>query len=653
MTPEVNHKLAAEIARREIAGLIAASATEPRAETTEKLEAFAEQRSLEREFDLAARAAGAISPLHSPTTPFETTPTRPHVLTAAGQPAPAMTDAEVEALGQDFTPEAAEIETEVTAPDLEAFTFRESEFVMHSRNRSGEIITAETWEKQREARALLNRQTENLALACQSEGIHAFQPATAPRPSIVCAITGARIDPLPVRRINFFPAVAQARRAPMVNHLEAFLTRHPETLLTTFTYGVRLFITKAEELRAALAGFHRKFSLLNAGWLCRTFGFELVFRATELGEVKPIAATFDTPAGLSVHIHGHTFARFTRKLHPAQACCFKRLMWPVWGAHWDFGTSVNAAREACKYPVKPADLEKLGNADVAILFHAMRGMKMVQPMGELRLTIRDRFAAALKGRRWRVKKGQDKGTLELQFRPDWNAQPRNLRHAANRAAMNERRRRAALAWFVIAAGFTLEAGSAQNARRLQLQAIIAARQAANAGKMAAGAGQEADRHAKALELKAIAISAKASAHFFATFSTRPYDESSYFGAKRLKKTLSIAKGTPPPLNQIVARLPAAAYFDPVTRPALLVWNYNGDLAAIKSHPFVKEYVNAVSEKVANATAAMPSVHAAEKEAAKVAAERDAAKSISAFACITEFTPVTQLFEAKTGRSEQI
>lgn len=584
-----------------------------------KLQALREELETQGELTLAALSAGARSPWHVDSPAPVTREPRPPILTESGAVVDGQTPEETEALGQDFGPLPADLHPIVTEAELEALAFRESEFVRHSRNRTGETLSLEAAEKRDEARALLTRQTKDAALALVSEGIQAFLPETAPRASIVDPFTGQRMDMLPVRRVNFFPLVAQARRSGMLAHLEAFLEKYPRTQMVTFTRGPRLTVETAAELREALAAFHRRLSLLNKGWLMRRFGYELAFAATEFGEVKPL------PEGsLSVHIHAHTFGRFTRAMHPAQVTCFNKLMWPHWGAHWDFGTTVHKAREACKYPVKPSDRDLLSNEQTGLLFHALRGMKLVRPLGELRSTIADRFKAALKGRRWKV--ARDKETaLEIRFRPDWNAQPRKKKKAKKR--LLKLTKLPPYLWAKIVERTRAAIDAANQQRHAALKSIVARRQQVLAGFLQRRPKTEARRRADALNAKRTAFALNLGLSLFFWFtSTR--DAAALRAARAAAASARLKRK--PVKNQIVARLAAAHYFDRVSRPALLVWNYDGNLASLTEHKFVAECVAAVEAQVRDAQAELPAKDEAEKQAKIRAAEIDAEAALDGF-----------------------
>lgn len=574
-----------------------------------------EQLETQADLTLAALSAGARNPWRAETPAAEVRTPRPQILTESGAVAEGMTAAEIEEIGQDYSPTPADLHPIVTEAELEALAFRESEFVRHSRNRTGETLSLEAAEKRDEARALLDKQTKDLALALVSEGIQAFQPETAPKASIVDPFTGKRLDLLPVRRVNFLPSVAQQRRSGMIAHLEAFLEKHPKTELVTFTRGPRLTVETAEELREAIAAFHRRLSRFAASPLCQEFGFEILYRATELGEVKPWPE-----GGLSVHIHAHTFARFHRVLGSEETTRFNKAVWAAWGAHWDFGKTVYKAREACKYPIKPADLEALRNEDVSLLFNALRGMKLVQPMGELRLTIRDRFAAALKGRRWKTKEG-----LDLRFRPDWNAQPRKKKKAKKRLL-----KLSALPvylWKKIIDRTAAAIAEADLKRRAALKSIVARRNQVLAGFLQRRPSFEAKRRQEAVKAKKTAFALKSALFLFFWFTSARTTDAIRAARAKAAASRHLRK---PIENQIVARLAAAHYFDRVSRPALLVWNYDGNLASLTGHKFVAECVAAVEGQVEAARASLPAKDEAEKLAKIRAAEIDAEKDLAGF-----------------------
>ena len=239
------------------------------------------------------------------------------ILTAHGTLGVAMSQAEAEALGADYSPEAAFPNLTAAQEEAEASAMlRQTVFDRHAVNRAGEILPADRFEKTRAAREKLARQTMETALDYEAAGFPAFLPRTAPRFWLVIPdpLHEYAIPDLPVRRLNSLPAVAAARRRPMLTHLEAHVDAHPESTMATFTAGPRLIVNpaRAGELRDALSSFHRRVSNLNS----RTrpdgqqshfgaFGYRLDYRATELGTVYAL------PCGsLSIHPHAHTFGRF-------------------------------------------------------------------------------------------------------------------------------------------------------------------------------------------------------------------------------------------------------------------------------------------------------------------------------------------------------
>jgi hypothetical protein len=149
---------------------------------------------------------------------------------------------------EEYVPEAAFPDRTSAELDADAAAMiRQTVFDRHAVNRSGEILPADRFEKTRAAREKLAAQTMETALDLEAAGYPAFLPRTAPRFSLV------NPDPLheyaqpdlPVRRINYLPAVAAARRRPILTHLEAHVDAHPESTMATFTAGPRRAVEAA------------------------------------------------------------------------------------------------------------------------------------------------------------------------------------------------------------------------------------------------------------------------------------------------------------------------------------------------------------------------------------------------------------------------
>jgi hypothetical protein len=466
---------------------------------------------------------------------------------------------------------------EITAEQMHAL-FRDSVYLSHVKNRAGEIVTEEKREEARKAREILDAQSMEIALSLQAAGVPAFdENAKKLKPCIVDPIAQKVLPLVPFRRVNFIPAAAAQRRAPMLKHLESHLLAHPLTKMGTFTNGPRVWLN---EIRAAIEDQHRRLSKLNAGLTFRLFGAQFHFRATELGSlvracrwprtVTPSPQTgfegidpgADDPGELLAHIHSHVF--YSLPLTEAWSW-FIGSIWDEWGAHWDHGRTIADAREACKYPVKPADMAfcHMTSEETAELYRQLRGLHLVQAMGELRPRIRRRRAKALKGLKYRIRGGADDGALVLKWKYDPNAKgPRDLEAQALRAALAARERKAALARFVLSARFAAAAA--------------------------------------ACECPAAAAACLWLAVWFAVECPANDAEKARQAKKSLKLAERAAKAGKPRKNQICARLAPATYWDRVTRPALLVWNFDGDFAALARHKVVADLIQAAKPLIETA-----------------------------------------------------
>ncbi len=493
----------------------------------------------------------------------------------------------VELAGCDALPEFYEAEEHNqrnSESDAEGLRLRDSEFVFFCKNRAGEIVDAEAKEKADAAQKKIESQTINFALALASQGIPAFLPKKAPRASIVDPISEQRIDVPPVRRINYLPAVAKMRRAPMVKHLTAWVEKFPKTRMATFTIGKRRRLDRTGEIRAGISFMNRRISNLNAHPLLKTHGCHLTFRSDELGSLNracPFPREKGTENGvIYAHIHAHVFLHFDHQLSPRRFKRFLRRMWSLWGYHWDYGRKIADPVEACKYPVKGADAEALTDAEHAALYRELRRMHMVQPLGELRETIAARHTSALKGRNWRDK---DRN-LTLKFRPDWNARPRmSQEERAAREAYRARMVKLGLHAFFQAAALLGAANSmlckAAKVRRQISPALMTA----------------ICTQSRVLQSAAIAI---------LRFNPRPWEERRMAGIRKVAAAEKEARTQGRINNRVCARLGPAPYFDRITRPALLVWNFDGDYSALRQHAFVREYAEAVRPLIERAEAAL-------------------------------------------------
>lgn len=609
---------------------------------------------------LAACSAGAVSPLHVAQVALSDAPTLPKFarLTPAGG---------VE-IGEADTPDAipaedlfspAHFDSDVVAADGEERFARDSEYIYHVRNRAGEVISEESFARQRAMRAEMEAQGMEIALDLQAAGVPAFDKSVQRRaPMIVDPIGRQVLRIVPFRRVNFNPVCAAARRSPMLKHLEDFLAAHPRAMMGTFTHGERVSLSGPGVLREEISHFHRDLSKLAAAPDLKPFKFRMHFRATEGGtllracrwprRVLPYAPDLsgmvpDDPGEVWIHIHAHVFFDFGRRLethddrqarlivaalllleaaaaaetpkrarraaarvgawllsvgvHHCQGefAMFARRVWKLWGRHWDYGRTIADAREACKYPVKPADYKaaRFRPAETRRLFEELRGMRLVTPMGALKPKIRLRRDLALKG----IKRRGADGVLSLRFRPDWNARGQRARMIdVTRPAIAD----VELCLAARAGGMYVPAVSLLVDAQQNSAAIAAAeRRQALARFEAASSLLDAAAQASRFSFASAGVSAARWLARWLALDCPPNDAETARAARRKQKELKRALSPALPVqNQIVARLAPAPYFDRVTRPALLVWNFDGNFDALAAQHVCKELISAAAPRIA-------------------------------------------------------
>lgn len=505
----------------------------------------------------------------------------------------------------------------VSASDSDAaqISQRESSYIFVCKNRAGEIVPAEMREKGERAKAELEECGMNLALALASQGIPGFLPKKSPRASIVCPELEKRIDITAFRRINFLPPVAKARRDPIVKNLEAFAEREGNCRMAVFTMGRRIAITgKGEAVRALTQAMHRRISKLNAHPLFTTNRAQLQFRATEYGSLTIACAWPRVPGTYSVscpwprvpgteqgiasedagapyvHLHAHVVYTLEHQLPPARWRAFLRRVGNLWRHHWGDNGQIQDVREACKYPIKPGDYGHLENAHIARFYHATRGIHLVQPLGKFRTEVADRREASLKLVRLR---GSD-SKLKLRVKPDWNARFDRLTTPEKnaRASYKSQERKRGLSLFIRAAKLLAVRDSLL---------IATARLLTQRGTRAENAARVFNPLSDAFLAGIVQTCAALTraAVFLFCGAPRPFAERRLSGIPKLKAADRV-EGARRMQDRIGSRLAPAPYFDRITRPALLVWNFSGDYAALRSHGFVRDYLAAVRPQIRRA-----------------------------------------------------
>lgn len=439
-----------------------------------------------------------------------------------------------------------------TEAEHDQAVYRDTEYIRHIRNRAGEVVTEAAWSEAQRRRKILKDQTLNIALALHRCGVESFPKPGTPKLYILVPSRREVITLPHVRRVNFLPTVAAQRCAPFVRALEAFVEKNRRTKMATFTIGRRRRLSVEGEIRKACQALHRRLSKLNSQPFMKRFGASMVWRSTEFGELKRGGLFDPFPNEVSAHIHAHVFLHLKRFLAKAEIAQFTKELRAWWGAdHVDIGEVIKDVKEACKYPVKPGDLDGLTDSELAALFRETKGLHLKQAMGELREVIAARQAACLTVRKVRTSEG-----LKIAVRPDWNCRGRQSPEYAQAKRIRY-----------------------YHERKRVLKNFPCLAQALKAG----------NKDLVAFYLRAFAA------------TKRPGLE--FFGLKALKALGSTLKAVPVQ-NKLVARLAPACYVDRISRPAYLVAAFDGNWEAVTGLQCVKDAEAAAAPILAKAEAAL-------------------------------------------------
>ncbi len=489
--------------------------------------------------------------------------------------------------------------------------FRESSYTKHCKNRAGEIVDVETFQKAYEAREQSRDDTLDMAFKIQAAGGVAFADPKNPVGFIVCPFTG-RFHALPnVRARKIFPTVAAAKRARLLLALEFLLRQpgHEDDLFFTLTWAKRCPIW---ELRNTFAAMQRRLSKLNGQKFMKVAGAQFIFRTSEIGGMtyrvqastgRRITKTKKNSAkGATVevrfmdegksapwrriasrdieekehrddrglwqfHPHLHALLHLSRPLNPAEMADLTRLIGQFWGeGWWGIDGKIEKVRECCKYVGKPADIRRMTGPELLQLDDALFGLHLVQPLGELRDQIRTRRESCLKLAR-EIRTFTDNGEKYREkvivLQPDWNARKEHRRKPAPPEKLGE---------FI-------------GPRLPGMEANHAAVMFATPEELA-----EIGRRQTYAQAELFAVPVEEIHEAPAAASTRPH---------------CLFR------NRVVARLSPAPYFDRISTPALWVWDYENTpeaLRQLRALPFIAPMIAAVEPQIAEARRRLASGH---------------------------------------------
>lgn len=304
---------------------------------------------------------------------------------------------------------------------------------------TGKVGKREELEKAERRNFELERLSHELADKLESQGIEAYD-RNEWRSAKFFPISRTLELTAPFRRINLIPTVAKAHRAKLVRALSYQLELFPFARMFTFTNGLRVPLSN---LRDSIQAFHRRLSKL-ACWMKKKLGIEMFWRSTELGtprnfdipeEIDKAAGTLErNEAGeVTFHVHSHCCVRFVsgKPFSKEDWEGVKLSIKSRWKWHWDdsgmVGRNSNnserspsalGAQELVKYVTKPGELDKLTPEEIGKLYHELRLLRLITPMGSLKAQLKAKRDECQTLRREQTPDGPVWG-----WAADWNRTP--------------------------------------------------------------------------------------------------------------------------------------------------------------------------------------------------------------------------------------
>lgn len=406
-------------------------------------------------------------------------------------------------------------------------------------NQTGQTVPDEVFETGRSRRWEQDKTSVELAKALDSTGRFAASPyykgENNPNRCTVIGVFSGEALPLPsVKRSNILPSIAKANRAKMLRDIEHFMATLPgsgrKASMFTITNGPRVGIHPVT-LREATGNFHRWLSKMAATQAFKAWGLRMEWRATEFGTPK---WQHDPSSGMdqmTMHLHAHCLVTMPERMSPRRRKKMRKKLWRVFGVVWDDAGDIVNAREFVKYPVKDSDLKTIltqaGPGVLADFCEAVRGMHIVQPMGELKRVRCQRRSLA---RRITAFTRLDGRTLEETG--DWNAGKRPL--TGPNKNRKEYRKRALAAAAKMSHSVSVDQTGVQTPD--------------DGGETPVETGDGGDRSS---------------------------DPDRNAGEK-----------TPPPKNRVIALLAPAPYGSAICEPGVVVWGFDGNTEAVLKQPRV-------------------------------------------------------------------
>jgi hypothetical protein len=490
-----------------------------------------------------------------------------------------------------------------TGDGSDGFDYRyaaEADFRAVCANLTGTIIADEAFQTVQERLDAKDAQSITLANALDATGRYPTPFNRGPKDPGACCVIGVftgAVRPLPaLRRVCFLPSIAAMLRSKMLRDAEHFLDCHPTACrLFTMTHGERVVFESVDQFRAVIQAHTRRISRMNTlepfrRWHCPYKDRRRLGRAgwRQQAQIELRGLEYGSPefigGKLTLHIHSHLVVRELRVVTGKQRANFRRQLWRRWGKVWDDAGTIQNAREFVKYPVKPADLDvMLRDGGPGLLADFYEAVRGLHHYQPSGELRQTRRLRRTNARRITAFRRLDGRTLEETG--DWNAEKRPF------APVNARRN----AW--------LKRKREEAAWRL--------------------------------------------AEFRLSVPTDPETETPVYSEGNAHRPPDNRRAAPRVANRILSRVAPGPYGSPVFEPGVVVWGFDGNLAAVLEQPRVAAMREQHAEAWNNAQAARALIRAC---AAAPAASEGSQRSSNCPCAETDPLPGFALFDGSAAHS---
>lgn len=251
------------------------------------------------------------------------------------------------------------------------------------------------WLERQGRRALIDRQSAEIADRLRRVGIDLYAPPAAEPITLLGELTGAAETSTATRFRHslFVPSVAKRDRASHQRRLEAFLQDHPRARFARYmvvTAGQRI-PWRAPDLRERVQAFHRRLG----EWVrevAQRFGVEVLVRVSEM----TMREMPGLPGTDGVHLHANV-VYIPQKLNKTQWSSFLSFSHTFFDARVHDAGRIKDLSEIVKYITKPGVTVKdrsetpgllgmvdLDSARLAWLHEGLAGLHLFQPVGGFR-----------------------------------------------------------------------------------------------------------------------------------------------------------------------------------------------------------------------------------------------------------------------------